>query len=424
MALAVQGFAGFGYDTANGDLVIWLKDPGAAPQAKAIVAQYLATQRGMGGKAGRNPPVQVRAASFDFLELGSLRDRVNAALATEPGLRSVGISVFANRVEIGADAPATDRVVEKLRAAGVPDGARQIVAIQPDVDIDNPYIEYPDPEPDADASGAPLTLASKMTQVGGGLQMTTLVPSGAQPVNYLIEASGTAGAIVKDSTGAFKLLTVAHFSPQIAHVDGNLYYQPRINNYNKTQPVTDLPIASESKDPGWKSALPSYIAYKWADANLSDWATQQRTPDFGHIYRPKTSTAVWTTPPVSPKFEIDPVTPKFNIVGVGTPAPGQLLDQVGFKTGWTVGLVENACEDTSYPSPPGTPKPKWRCQVRTTIPAHGGDSGGPVFRILDLNNSNVEFMGIHTGSIQSLNKSYFASWVGINKELGTLTVVP
>lgn len=420
MALAVSGFAGFGFDTANGDLVIWLKDQGAAQQARAVVAQYLATQQGLGGKAGRNPPVKVRAANFDFLELGSLRDQVTAALAAEPGLRWVGISLFANRVEIGADAPAADRVAEALRAAGIPDGARQIVTVQPDVVVDNPELDYPDPEPVAAASGAPLTLASRMTQIAGGLQMTTLVPGGA----FLVEASGSAGAVVKDSTGAFKLLTVAHFSPQTAHVDGNGYYQPHINNYDKTKTVNEVPFAFESTDPGWKSALPSWIAYKWADANLSTWLSQQQTPDFGHIYRPKTRTGVWTTPPVSPKFEIDPVTPKFNIVGVGIPAVGQLLDQVGFKSGWTFGLVEDPCQDINYPVPAGAPKPTFRCQVRTSIPAHGGDSGGPVFRRLDPNNSNVEFMGIHTSSVQSINKSYFAPWGGIKKELGTLTVFP
>lgn len=127
LALAIPGFGGFAFDTANGDLIVWVKDVRRGDAAREAVQRYLrTTYHGQGGRAGSNPPVRVQAADFDFLELGSVRDRVNEVLANEPGPFSIGISAFSNRVELYVDADAVDRISATLRRARVPAAAIRI----------------------------------------------------------------------------------------------------------------------------------------------------------------------------------------------------------------------------------------------------------------------------------------------------------
>jgi len=142
LALAIPGFGGFGYDTANGDLMIWVKDVRRGPAARAAVAEYLRTNyRGNGGRAGPNPPVRIEKANFDFLELGSVRDRVNEVLATDPALYGVGISVLINRVQVDVNTSAIDRIRATLERAGVP-----IAAVHLTGSSSGPQLEpYPAP---------------------------------------------------------------------------------------------------------------------------------------------------------------------------------------------------------------------------------------------------------------------------------------
>jgi hypothetical protein len=129
LALAIPGFGGFGFDTANGDLVTWVKDLRRGPEARAAVQHYLRTNyRGQGGRAGPNPPVRIQRGDYDFLELGSLRDRVDVALANEPGMQSLGISFFDNRVAVDVDSASVDRVIATLSGAGVPLAAVRVRA--------------------------------------------------------------------------------------------------------------------------------------------------------------------------------------------------------------------------------------------------------------------------------------------------------
>jgi hypothetical protein len=372
--------------------------------------------------AGRNPAVRVQAADFDFLELGSIRDRVNAALETEAGVRQVGISMFTNRVEVGVEPTAAARVAETLARAGIPDGA---VILQPLFAAPDPTTIPPvlDPSPLSDGSGAPPTLNSRLFQIGGGLMMVYLSPSGAEPVNYLIQKTCSVGAVVKDASNTFKMLTASHCSNTMGQVDGRGYFQPFIPNYDKTQTVSDLPFAIESLDTPWKSALPSLIAYKWADALLASWTTlTPQNPDFGHMYRPATNHLDWNVTDMIPNWPINTTTPKFDIVRPGQLGMvGEILDKVGYRSGWTSGPTLNNCEDIVYP---GVIRPKIRCQLLASIPALGGDSGGPIFRILDFNASTVEFIGITTAGDTSIHQTSFAPWDKINLELGALIVAP
>ena len=87
------------------------------------------------------PPVRIGAADFDFLELGSIRDRVNAVLATEPGLVFAGISVLVNRADVGVQSAAVDRVSAALRRVGVPLAAIQLTGVAGGLQADGLQME-------------------------------------------------------------------------------------------------------------------------------------------------------------------------------------------------------------------------------------------------------------------------------------------
>ncbi len=112
-------------DTANGDLLAPYQrltcrvEQAVADLCRELPVKQVAAHFGLEWHT-------VRAIDQRRLELGTIRDRINAVLDGEPGLRHVGISELSNRVEVGADPDAVTRIVANLEAAGVPKAAFRV----------------------------------------------------------------------------------------------------------------------------------------------------------------------------------------------------------------------------------------------------------------------------------------------------------
>ena len=89
------------------------------------------------------------------------------------------------------------------------------------------------------------------------------------------------------------MLTASHCSKQMASTTNlTSYYQPVPEpRSDKTSPSPEVPFAAETSDPGWKSAIPSYIAYKWADALLA--VPDVSRSNYGRIHRPTSVRTTW-----------------------------------------------------------------------------------------------------------------------------------
>lgn len=90
--------------------------------------------------------------------------------------------------------------------------------------------------------------------------------------------------------------------------------------------------------------------------------------------------------------QIDHANTSFRIVS-DTPGPlmGSSAHKVGITSGWTQGNVNELCLDVNDPASNRT----FLCQVRAEYSSGPGDSGGPVFKILDTPlPGDVEIFGV------------------------------
>jgi len=251
--------------------------------------------------------------------------------------------------------------------------------------------------------------------VGGGAKVTYLTYN---QFGVLVEAACTVGAIAKTASNIVMAITASHCSQTQGQPDGRQYYQPNINNYDKSGTTQDIGWAFENTDSPWLFTL-NCIGCKKADALLASVGNPV-TADFTHIHRPAVGTTLWIPPAANPSILIDASHPKFTIVRPSAAnTVGEIIDKVGFRSGWTAGPVLETCYDYFV----YFPLKRLKCLVRTGIPAYRGDSGGPVFRWLQGvgDGSQVEFLGIiSVGDQQSV--TLVSPMTGIQADLGALTV--
>jgi hypothetical protein len=427
IALAVPGFGGFVFDTANGDLVVWVKDP-ARQQSAAVAAvrNYLASSNNPGGRAGRTPRVRIRPADYDFLELGSLRDRANSALEGQGGVRFTDLDEANNRVAIGVAPESGDQVRRKLLDAGLPPQALrfEFLSFNPnDTTEFFPADTAPTVQDEAQGSGAPTYLSSKFASPAGGAMFGYLIDDHAYPLPY---GAGykrnltycSVGAIGVTTTGAVRILTAGHCSDTLGVMRGTDWYQPTISGFRVGQPINDFPWGEEVLDPAWRGMGLSCISCKLADALLGS-IFPPRGGQVGKIHRPVSSTSAWTSPVLFPAIQIDAAKPTFTIVSAGDNySIGNIVHKVGYRSGWTFGPITDTCRD-SYVS---GPLRRIKCQLYTALPAYGGDSGGSVFRFVNpYNDSEVEFIGVVSRGNEA-NQTIVSPWSQIVAELGQFSV--
>jgi hypothetical protein len=84
------------------------------------------------------------------------------------------------------------------------------------------------------------------------------------------------------------------------------------------------------------------------------------------------------------------------------PYPGQPVEKMGKKTGWTFGNVTQTNVDISISGS----NIRMLSQIKADYGSSGGDSGSPVFEI--LSDKNVSLLGIHWGHDYSSGDRYFS----------------
>jgi hypothetical protein len=93
--------------------------------------------------------------------------------------------------------------------------------------------------------------------------------------------------------------------------------------------------------------------------------------------------------------EIDPFHPRFTIVDSMELIPsGTELDRVGIASGWVYGTLTESCVNERVFSD-GVQTDFWiLCSGTFDATLREGDSGGPVFKVLNLPSGEVELAGI------------------------------
>ena len=301
-----------------------------------------------------------------------------------------------NSLKVGVERPDLIGVIEqKLIQQGIPRGAFIVEQAKPVV--------------------LASTLLDYMRPLQGGLQIAFQ----NNPSYYYQCTLGFNGI----RTGINGFVVNSHCTYNQGGVDDTVYYQPTPFSVNRIGIEITDPLYTASNCPrgtGGKICRWSDSAYVQLDSNVNS--------DLGRIERP-----------VSVNTYSLNIAGSFNIVSEGSSLVGQTLNKVGRTTGWTQGQVTNTCVNTSVY---GT-NILLICQDFVSAGVGSGDSGSPVFSIINTQN-DVELRGILWGSSGStmfvyspianierndelgpINTTIFASYInGTVKDSVTKEVLP
>lgn len=201
-------------------------------------------------------------------------------------------------------------------------------------------------------------------------------------------------------------ITNSHCSSRIGAPDGTDYYQPA----KVVPPQFAEIIADEVADPSYFRGPPCSRGKKcrYSDAARAEYRSGI-TSSLGQIAR--------TSAPNNGSITLDgsfTITQQGDYTGA-TPT----LNKVGRTTGWTAGSLGGTCLTIN----PFGSNVQLLCQhevegTGTTMSA-GGDSGSPVFQIID--GTNVRLVGILWGGLSDGSNFYFSPFSAIGNELGIIT---
>ena len=292
-------------------------------------------------------------------------------VAADPHEKLTGVDLdeSANRITLMvASLDDQDTVAEHVAGLGVPAEAVQFEEFQ---------ILPPDPVPAAQTSGSSSVAGQRLTAgldpfVGGG-------EIGSFPNVWLTVCTASFNVMFVDQDYHLRtgLVTAGHCG-------------------NARDDITFSTPRSDDEFPNEEYAISVWNQYRQGlDAQYLQKLPGQSLP-LGHglIARPMTENTNGGNASQS-QLTLDPVKPYFRITGFRKAMIGYEVEKVGRTTGWTSGITTRSCVNSYYRTSAG---PQYfLCVDQTSLPAAGGDSGGPVFE-LDQND-NATLNGVLMGSL-------------------------
>jgi hypothetical protein len=390
IASELPGFGGYFMD-ADGNLVVHLADLRQGGAAEARLAGRLREMQGRAPaehrRAGR---VVVRQGRHTFPELAAWREVLSdSVLGVLPGVVFTDANERHNRVVVGVrDEQTRGEVRSRLARFGIPGDA---VVFE-----------------DAEASEEAMSTVEPVTYAGTLRSQTGAIMGGKRVSIYSAGGAYQGWCTVTFATrygGSAAAVTNSHCSETRGLLEYSRYH------FGGTH------VGTEAKDPRFDNNCDWMVWQKCRNADALLFTIPSHPTQQGYIARPRlrhtgdSDDAVYG--------EIDPSNPTFTITGTGETRSGTYVNKVGAKTGWTYGVVEKTCVDTST-----SVGHKFRCQHQAKYGRGGGDSGSPVF-YWD-GGSGAQFLGVHWGHVWN-DFEYYAVYSSDNRiflDLGTLTVTP
>jgi hypothetical protein len=344
----------------------WDQSAGAAAVARDAIGAVFGDQQ-------PGARVQILPARYGFHELKAWHDRMSPNVLGMPGVVMTDIDDRSNRLTVGVESlQAKGAIEDRLFEIGIPAEAVNIV-------------ETP-------AVALEASLRDRHRPLVGGLQIafqrngsTLLCTEGFNAVR-----AGVAGFV-----------TNSHCTAIQGGVQNTAIHQPTIGLFNINH------VGVETVDPGYFIGAPCPAGRR---CRRSDSAFIRRdagvTASQGRIARTTLGSFAWnglTT---------------FRIVREADPLVGQVVTKEGRTTGRTAGVVQQTCANFNVLNTTITQL----CQSRASYLSNPGDSGSPVFRVVNVPALNdVALGGIHWGSggvfstISNIQRNIF------HVELGPLT---
>jgi hypothetical protein len=366
VAQRAPAFGGFFIDEATGSLNVysWNRTPAGVVEVERAL-------RAVFGETLPQGKIRILPGQYGFQELKRWHDSLNEVLSI-PGVVLTDIDDAKNRLQVGVESNEIGwKVRDRLVALGIPDEAVDVVET------------------------APMRLEA-------GLRTLTRPLVGALQISF---ATGGSAYLCTMGFNAVRagvpgLVINSHCSGIQGGVQSTLEYQPSISSTNR--------IGVETVDPTYFTGAPCPVGRK---CRRSDSAFVRRdsgvTATMGRIARPSLNSLIWNA--------ID----TFRIVKEADPLVGQTVTKVGRTTGRTQGQVLLVCADLNVDGTNITQL----CQTVANYGSAGGDSGSPVFRILNSPAANdVALGGIHWGAGGGL--VVFSPISGIQRSTGPAELGP
>lgn len=377
IAEQIPGFGGMFYDE-NGQLTVYVTQsaPGAQPMAEARIAAVLSNNNQLAATG----PLRVVAGQYEFLQLKGWHDRMQSDVLGADGVILIDVDERNNRLRIGVQKQEQQGAVkEQIAKLGIPEAAINVEVMEP--------IYF-----------ASHTLRSNVRPLQGGLQIN--FGNFVCTLGFLAVRSGVQG-----------MVTNSHCTNIQGGVENTIYHQALASG-------TTNRIALEIRDPAYftGSGCPAGRRCRYSDtsfARIPHPSGPAVTINQGYIAR---TTGLGS-------ITINHAAPRFRIVAeTSFPVVGEVLNKIGRTTGWTQGAVVATCANVNVS---GTNITLF-CQDLVNAGSGGGDSGSPVFRIVNSPAAgDVRLYGILWGGNSSGTQFVFSSIGTFNvqrsSEMGPIT---
>lgn len=322
--------------------------------------------------------VRVRDGKHTFTQLKSWNDAAYRSVFEMPGVVYTDIDERANRLRVGvSDGGTLNAVTAAYKAASVPDDAFVVEMTEP----------------------VQMELRSRRRPLVGGLQ-----------INYQFGGDWlcTLGYIA-NRAGVRGFVTNSHCSGGQGGVQGVQYHQAVASG-------TTNRVGLETADPLYFTGgvCPAGKRCRRADAafaRVPHPSGPSVTSTLGRIARTAEGSFVWNG------------TSLWTILGKQVPTfMGETVKRVGRTQGTRTGVVNGTCVNILNIS--GT-NVSMLCQAQANYISGGGDSGSPVFRVVNAGAFTVAANGIHWGTSVAAGapgNRYFSTINYMDAELGVLTI--
>lgn len=420
LAREIPGFGGFSFDSV-GNISVYITNLPNRPAVQAVrdaltpILTEWEPVRDM--RPAANPEVLILPGDYTFFQLRTWRDKSVDDLLFAGGATFVNLSESRNRLAVGIDplrpAEAQAHAEQILQQHGIPREAVVFVERGPPLFGAE---RLPEDSATSDAGALQATCSSLTsecrpllagTQLGIDLSWTTPGRCTLGPTIYYRDRP--------------HFLTAAHCTDRIAHIDDDLFGQPY---------------------PVFHGSDPYYVGWEWWDPPFATYPFDTRYGRCVEDVNCRRSDMVLARTHVNLGFGFVARTAGYGATGAGNPGStqivgswsitgehggspfnGQLLEKVGVNTGWTYGPVLDTCTDIRYEGISTADPNKnvvLRCQhfVENAY-ADEGDSGGPVFRLIDGHSgSRIELHGIQISADRFGDGFYYTSMDMIRLDLG------
>lgn len=385
----VPSFAGYFVDGPS--LVILVTDSTADQAAAEAVLRGLVA-RGVTATESRLAHARpvIRHARFTFLQLRQWRDQIEQSVWTEvPDVAWVDLDEVNDQVAIGlGDGSGRQDLAGILARASVPQEAVRVEV--------------------TGRGQVNATLQDRIRPLAGGLANSATF-SGTAQIMPFCTYSFTARYYTLNV-----ILTASHCTAHTFETDPptTVFYQDSIADSNR--------VGTEWYDPPGFSPCMTPLGYNRYCHRYSDAAMilLDAGADFelGSIARTMDRSIING---YDGSKIINSDHPRFYINGVQEyPVLGERVEKVGWKTGWTSGLVDATCVDLYLSD--GFVRD---CSYEASYWSHGGDSGSPIFSWSGTGDS-VTLVGIHFGRDASDTLGLFSPMGGVYQDFGVVTTYP